>query len=144
MDWSAAMKAISYPFTLDTRGAVLSTSFSPKIYLDRVLTLLSTNIGQRPTRPDYGVDLSAAFFENEYIYNGGDVTTYKKAVEQAIRVAVANWLPDITIDEITITNPDIEGFARITILIGVPGNLQLTLNTTTAIFGADGTITRTS
>jgi hypothetical protein len=66
---------VSYPFTLDTIGIVKSTDLVSKIYEDRLLTLLSTQVGQRPMRPTYGVDLSRAFFENEYIVDSGNVET---------------------------------------------------------------------
>ena len=143
MDWSSAMStAISYPFTIDAVGVVNYTEVPAKIYLDRLLTLLSTNVGQRPTNPEYGLDLKTALFENEYIRDGGNVTTFKTAVEGAIRSAAGRWLPDIQVSEVTISNPDDYGFSQIEILITIPGKINATLTTTTAIFGIDGTITR--
>ena len=55
------MKAISFPFTLDPFGVVETTSSQTKIYQDRVLTLLSTAVGERPMRPTYGTDVARAF-----------------------------------------------------------------------------------
>lgn len=136
------MSYISYPFTLDAIGVLGTTDLVSKIYEDRLLTLLSTQVGQRPMRPTYGIDLSRAFFENEYIVDGGNVTTFKKAVTEAIRNAAQTWLPDITIDDVIVGNPSIDGIASLEILITVPGSISTSLNTTTAIFGNDGTITR--
>ena len=136
------MSYVSYPFTLDTIGIVKSTDLVSKIYEDRLLTLLSTQVGQRPMRPTYGVDLSRAFFENEYIVDSGNVTTFTKAVTEAIRNSVQTWLPDITIDDVIVENPGLNGIASLEILITVPGSISTSLNTTTAIFGNDGTITR--
>jgi len=45
------MKAISFPFTLDPFGKTTSTTDQRKIYQDKVLTLLSTAVGERPMRP---------------------------------------------------------------------------------------------
>ena len=136
------MSYISYPFTLDAIGILKSTDAVSKIYEDRLLTLLSTQVGQRPMRPTYGVDLSKAFFENEYIVDAGNVTTFSKSVTEAIRNATQTWLPDITIDEVIVGNPEFDGIASLEILITVPGSISTSLNTTTAIFGNDGTITR--
>ena len=135
--------AISYPFRLDAVGVLAYAEAPSKIYLDRLLTLLSTNIGQRPTNPEYGLDLKTALFENEYIANGGDTTTFKLAVTGAIRKAVGRWLPDIEVTEVIIKNPNQDGAAQVEILVTIPGNISATLTTTTAIFGVDGTITRT-
>ena len=40
------MKGIRYPFTLDKFGVVNSTTNLGEIYLDRLVTLLSTHVGQ--------------------------------------------------------------------------------------------------
>jgi hypothetical protein len=41
------MKAISYRFRLDDYGRIYMTTDPKKIWMDRVLTLLSTVVGQR-------------------------------------------------------------------------------------------------
>jgi len=136
------MSYISYPFTLDTIGVVNTTDNPAKIYEDRLLTLLSTNVGQRPMNPGYGVDFSQAFFENEFIVSGGNRTTYKKAIDEAIRSATERWLPDIKIHDIVVSNPNDSGQSDVSILITVPGDISTSLNVTTAIFMNDGTVTR--
>ena len=69
-------------------------------------------------------------------------STFTKAVTDAIRNATQTWLPDITIDNVIVGNPGFNGVASLEILITVPGSISTSLNTTTAIFGNDGTITR--
>jgi hypothetical protein len=44
---------------------------------------------------NYGVDLKRALFENEYIHDGGEVVSFKKAVEQAVREAINTWMRDV-------------------------------------------------
>ena len=136
------MSYVSYPFTLDAIGVLESTDIVSKIYEDRLLTLLSTQVGQRPMRPTYGVDLSRAFFENEYVVESGDVRSFSNAVDQAVRSAAQKWIPDITINDVIVSNPAQDGASQVEILITVPGNITTSLNTTTAIFYNDGTITR--
>ena len=135
MDWSGAMsKAIAYPYTLDGFGVVKPTIDVNKIYLDRVLTLLSTNIGQRPILQDYGTDIESALFENQ--------NDFEAAVNQAIRQAIARWIPDIQISEIKVGLPDQDGIGQVGITLIMPDSTLTSLTVSTSNFGADGTITR--
>lgn len=127
--------AISYPFTLDSVGVVEPTEVVTKIYLDRVLTLLSTNIGQRPMLQDYGTNVMRALFEND--------NDFPAAVDQAIRQAVGIWIPEISINQITISPPGEDGTATVDIVIELPNSLLTSLSINTAIFNIDGTITAT-
>ena len=126
--------AISYPFEIDRFGNVKSTTNVNKIYLDRALTLLSTNIGQRPILQDYGTDLMHALFEND--------NNLESAVSQAVRQAVARWLPEIGIDKISVGAVDQEGQAEVVITFVMPDSTLSSVTLSTSTFGADGTITR--
>ena len=125
--------AISFPFTLDPFGALETTDLPSKIWTDRVLTLLSTNIGQRPILTDYGTDIMRYLFENE--------NNTALGVDQAIRSAIANWLPEISVKEISITNVDSEGRFVVDLTILLPDSTIKTLDVSTAILSLDGTIT---
>ena len=126
--------AISYPFSIDIFGNVKSTTNVNKIYLDRVLTLLSTNVGQRPILQEYGTDLMQALFENE--------NNLESAVSQAVRQAIARWLPDIGVNQISVGPVDQEGQAEVVITLVMPDSTLSSVTLSTATFGADGTITR--
>ena len=52
------MTYVLYPFALDNSGKVETTADSSKAYLDRITTLLSTTVGQRPMAQDYGLNLA--------------------------------------------------------------------------------------
>lgn len=137
------MRAIAYPYTVDVSGEVLSTTSNGKIYLDRLANLMSTPLGQRPMLQNYGVDLKRALFENEYIHDGGEVVSFKKAVEQAVREAINTWMRDVEIRQIEILPPGESGTSEIKVVILVPGDEQISLTTSTAIFGNDGTVSNT-
>jgi hypothetical protein len=62
-------------------------------------------------------------------------------IDQAIRSAIANWLPEIVIKEILITNVDSEGQIVVNLTILLPDSTIKTLNVSKAIFSLDGTIT---
>lgn len=129
------MSAISYPFTLDGLGVLNSTSDPRKVYLDRLLTLLSTSPNQRPMLPDYGTDVLQALYEN-----GNNLET---SISQAVKKAVAVWMPEINVEQVLVSVPDEDGIAEVEIIIKLPNDLITTLSISTAIFNIDGTITVT-
>lgn len=134
MDWSTIVSsAINFPFTLDTFGVLIPTTEANKIYLDRVLTLLSTNVGQRPMLPEYGIDWKVALFENE-----GDA---KAAVPGALRAAIARWIPDVEVNSITMKDQQ-DGIEYVNIELVLPDNTVTTLPVSTATFNLDGTVIR--
>jgi len=124
--------SISYPYTLDSSGVVTSTADATKIYLDKVITLLSTNLGQRPLLPTYGVDWSSALFEND--------NNARKAIPQAIRAAVARWLPEITINNVIITNNNYDGIENVNIILTLPDNTTSNLVINSGTFNYNGTL----
>lgn len=129
------MSPISYPYTLDPAGLLSSTEDPKKIYLDRLLTLLSTSPGQRPMLPNYGTDVLRALYEND-----NQLTV---SINQAVRQSVGFWMPEISIQNIEVGLPDENGEASVNILIKLPNSLLTTLSVSTAIFNIDGTITAT-
>ena len=134
LDWST-VSAISYPFTLSPLGVLQSTSNSVKIYTDRLLTLLSTSTGQRPMLPEYGTDVLRALYEND--------NQLTPSITQAVKSAVAIWIPEIEIAEINVSLPEEDGFASVEILVRLPNSTLTTLTVSTAIFNIDGTISAT-
>jgi predicted Zn-dependent protease len=85
--------------------------------------------------PTYGTNMGVALFEND--------NNFTKAATQAIKTAIANWIPDVSIDSIVIgtINP-VTSEADITITLVTPDNLLTSISTTTAILNYDGTVTR--
>lgn len=126
---------IAYPFKLSFLGELQGTEDPVKVYTDRLLTLLSTSPGQRPMLPEYGTDVLRALYEND--------NQLEFSINQAVRSAVAVWIPEISIEEINVDLPDQEGKATVTILIQLPNSTLTTLTVSTAIFNVDGTITAT-
>ena len=128
------MKAITFPFTIDPFGVANTTTSQEKIYQDRVLTLLSTAVGERPMRATYGTDIAAALFETQ-----GDAT---KAVETAIRTAMRTWLPELTVETIDISSIDDNGKLQVNLSLVLPdfSNTAVTIYSTT--LNPDGSTTR--
>lgn len=127
------MKAISYPLTLDDSGRIVSTENPAKIYLDRILTLMSTNVKQRPVLQSYGTNVGKALFEND-----SNITT---AIDAAVRESIAAWLPDIYVNKVSVSLPNEEGVSDVEIIVKTPDGRVSVVTLTTATFGYDGTIT---
>lgn len=135
MDRSGSVSvAISWPFRLDDSGKVESTSLYNKIYLDRVLTLLSTNLRQRPILQLYGTDIGKYLFESD--------NNLEAAIATTVTDAVNIWLPDLSVQKVTVGLPDENGVAAVDIVIRMPNGNMSSLTLTTATFGYDGEITR--
>jgi phage baseplate assembly protein W len=129
------MKSINFPYSLTVFGETESTSNQAKIWVDRVLTLLSTQLGQRPMAPDYGADVARALFENE--------DDFRVAFRVAIAKAMSVWLPELNIESITIGDPNQDGFVNIEIMVELPNSRVAAVTISSAAFGANGAITRT-
>jgi phage baseplate assembly protein W len=128
------MKAISYPFTLNVFGETTSTTDQKKIYTDRVLTLLSTSIGERPMRPTYGTNLGLAMFENQGIA--------EVAIPAAIRSAISTWLPALTVNEINIKNFNDGGKVEVELLLTFPDYTTGTITVRSVTLNPDASTTR--
>ena len=128
------MKAISFPFTLDPFGVVNTTTGQEKIYQDRVLTLLSTTVGERPMRATYGTDIASALFETQ-----GDA---EKAAETAIRTAMRTWLPEVTIERIDLKSIDDAGRLQVNLSLVLPDYSSTAVTVYTTTLNPDGSTTR--
>jgi phage baseplate assembly protein W len=134
MDWSARMKAISFPFTLDPFGKTASTTDQRKIYQDRVLTLLSTAVGERPMRPTYGTNIATAMFENQ-----GNI---EKAINDAIRSAISKWIPELTVNNIFLKGFLDTGAVTVELNVSLPDFVEDNITVVTTTLNPDATTTR--
>jgi phage baseplate assembly protein W len=134
MDRSARMKAISFPFTLDPFGKTASTTDQRKIYQDRVLTLLSTAVGERPMRPTYGTNIATAMFENQ-----GNI---EKAINDAIRSAISKWIPELTVNNIFLKGFLDTGAVTVELNVSLPDFVEDNITVVTTTLNPDATTTR--
>ena len=128
------MKAIAFPFTLDPFGKTTSSTNQKKIYQDRVLTLLSTAVGERPMRPNYGTNIGTAMFENQ-----GKI---EKAVNDAIRSAISKWLPELTVNKINIVGFLDTGAVTVEINVTLPDFTEDSITVVSTTLNPDATTTR--
>lgn len=118
-------QAIGFPYTISPAGVVQPTESATKIYLDRVLTLLSYYVGQRPMLPTYGVDWSRSLFENE---NEAQI-----AIPIAIAEAIAKWIPEVSVTSVDFAGGNVDGTENVIVSLKLPDDTltSLTINTGT-------------
>lgn len=125
------MKTINYPFTLDVLGKIVTTKDDSKIYLDRILTLLSTPASTRPMDPRYGADIFRSLYET-----GHD---YEQAIREAILSAISTYLPQIIVDSIAVLEADESGYSNIEIYFTFPDGTRSEILINSKNLNPDGT-----
>ena len=81
--------AISLPFQFDDTGSISTTADSAKIWQDRVVMVVMTDLGERVMRPTYGSDVPKAMSEN--------VNDALTLIRQSVTVAFSRWLTDLSL-----------------------------------------------
>lgn len=121
------MQSLSIPFSLDGYGRIRSTTSQEKIYADRVRLALMTIPGERVMRPQFGSPIPEQSFESP--------EDIPDEIEAGVRQAFADFLPDLTLEEIEVTWEDVEaGTVTIELTYSAPttrGTLTSNLSLTT-------------
>lgn len=111
--------AISLPFSINATGQVTATTDERKIWADRVLSVLGTNIDERIFRPGFGTDIISSFFTN--------ADSISTAVDREISRAFVKFLPDLIFVESTYLYDDFSGLVQIEVVYTLPNNNQDTV-----------------
>jgi len=98
----ATTYGIDFPFRNSQKGDFLKMTETPEREIRaNLIHLLLTRKGSRYFLPDFGTRLY------EYIFEPNDSVTYSN-IEEDIRETVAAYIPNLEINSIKITNPEIE------------------------------------
>jgi len=125
---------ISFPFRLDNRGIIQTTTDESEHYLSKIRSVLSTSVLEKPMDPLYGFDMGRSLYEN--------IGSFIPAVKDAIYRAVSLNLPDVSINDINFI-PLNEGDTpqyRINILVDLPNNKNGNISISSSTFSSNGTI----
>ena len=95
--------ALSWPISLDENGKFRLSSTISELWSQRVIAVLSTRIGERVMRNDYGCGLAGSLFSPIEGTNA----------EQEIRKAMGLWLPRLTVTKVTVTTKGSELLAEV-------------------------------
>ena len=105
------MKTISFPFRIDGFGNVATTTDPSRIWADRVRAVVSTYVGERIMRPDFGSNVARASFD---VLSG-----LPDLLNSDMSVAFSRWLPGITFGGVTLTS-DQEGTTHLAVNYSIP------------------------
>ena len=125
-------RAISFPYTIDPNGIAQYTESATKIYVDRVLTLLSYYVGQRPMLPTYGVNWSKSLFEND--------SDAQIAIPLAISEAIAKWIPEVSVTSVDFVGNNFDGTENVIVSLKLPDETLTSLTINTGTINYSGTI----
>ena len=124
--------AITFPYTIDPNGVAQYTQSATKIYVDRVLTLLSYYVGQRPMLPTYGVDWSKSLFEND--------SNAQVAIPLAISEAIGKWIPEVSVTAVDFVGDNTDGTENVIVSLKLPDDTLTSLTINTGTISYSGTI----
>jgi len=85
-------------------------------------------------QPRYGTDVARAMFESQ-----GDA---KIAVNEAIRSAIAIWIPEITVEDVVIGELTDAGALMVTVVVLLPDFTTESIPVSSVILNPNGTTTR--
>ena len=103
---------ISFPLTVGTQKQNFVTSNQVH---DNLRNLILTMKGERPMQPTFGSDLYNLLFEQI------DDAQLSNAAEQAVRDAVALWMPAIQIESVSVTSERDLNRVQISVLYSIEG-----------------------
>jgi phage baseplate assembly protein W len=106
------MKTISLPFRFDGYGRVATTSDMSKIWADRVRSVISTALGERIMRPNFGTPTPLWLFHS--------TEAIESVLDVDVASAFATWLPALKYQGLTYTPVDDTGEVQIDVLYATP------------------------
>jgi len=122
---------IDVPFNLSAKGKVtVIPDNDPKVWKNKVLTLLSTGINERVWYYNYGVNLTNLLFESS--------SAATEDARTAISEMFITWLPELTLLEVVTGRDDLMGSLTFSIIYSLPDNTTESINITTASLNAAG------
>lgn len=113
------MVAISLPFRVDGYGRVAATDDARVIWAGRVRSVITTMVGERVMRPGFGCDVMSEVFDV--------AEETPDLVEQDIRSAFSEWLPELTIEGVSLEFVDeMSGEVELSVEYSIPGDTSVT------------------
>jgi uncharacterized protein len=107
------MKSMSIPFRLDGYGKVATSERIERVWANRVKSVMGTPQGQRVMNPDFGSSIP----------NGLMSAAVPGLIETSVQAAAAQWLPDITIQGVRISDStDLDGELNVEVVYEVPSS----------------------
>lgn len=106
--------AISLPFSIDSYGKVGSTVEQPKIWADRVRSVIGTSLRERVMRPNFGTVIPFALFETSEVASS--------EVEAEVKNAFLKYLPTLSLQEVTASFDDVDNIINTSVIYALPND----------------------
>ena len=125
--------AISLPFNFTQYGGVDYTQDPAKIWQDRVVVAVMTDLGERVMRPTFGSDVPKSV--------GESVNDALNIIRQSIEVTFGRWLKDLTLLNVEGYTDEYDGYLVVEITYNYRAqNLTQTLTIKTAVLSRSGDV----
>ena len=103
---------IALPFAIDAYGKVNVTDQQPKLWADRVRSVIGTAIGERVVRPEFGSEISYAEFKT-----ANDASAQ---IENTVVHSFETQLNKLRLQGVTTTLDEYTGTLNVTIVYALP------------------------
>lgn len=123
--------AIALPFSIDPYGRVTSTQDQPKLWADRVRSVLGTAVFERVMRRSFGTRIAYTVFDAE--------ETAEQEIKTEVEFAFNSQLPLLTLKSVTSKFDLYSNNTNVIVIYDLPNNQTVT--TTVAIAYVDSTST---
>jgi phage baseplate assembly protein W len=120
--------AISLPFSIDPYGKVTSTTDQPKIWADRVRSVIGTALRERVMQPLFGTEVPFTVFET--------TEEAESTIENTVQHAFDEQLPLLRLQEVTTTFDEYTNAVNVNVVYALPN--QETVDTTLALISLVG------
>lgn len=122
--------AISLPFSIDSFGMIGTTQEQPKLWADRVRSVLGTSLRERVMRPTFGTLIPFGLFEG--------VDNAENEIKGEVTKAFSRQLGLLTLSDVIVTHDEYTNVLTVTVVYGLPNNEQVT--TTLGFVGIRGNL----
>jgi uncharacterized protein len=111
---------IALPFAIDSYGKVNTTDQQPKLWADRVRSVIGTAIGERVMRPEFGSEISYAEFKT--------ASDASSQIENTVVHSFETQLNRLRLQSVTTTLDEYTGTLNVTIVYALPNQDLVTTN----------------
>jgi phage baseplate assembly protein W len=111
---------IALPFAIDSYGKVNVTDQQPKLWADRVRSVIGTAIGERVVRPEFGSEISYAEFKT--------ASDASSQIENTVVHSFETQLNRLRLQSVTTTLDEYTGTLNVTIVYALPNQDLVTTN----------------
>lgn len=128
---------IALPFAIDSYGKVNTTDQQPKLWADRVRSVVGTAIGERVMRPEFGSEIPYADFKT-----ADDASAQ---IEQTVLNSFQVQLSKLRLQSVTTSLDEYTGTVNVTIVYALPNqDLVTTTLGFASIIGNNPTVKETT